>query len=546
MNESSQTKTASWTVLAMLSVAQFIMVLELMVMNVSISEVVNDLNTTVVGFQTAVTLFTLVMAAFMLIGGKLGDRWGAKKAFTIGLLIYGTGSLVTTFAPSLGVLIISWSLIEALGAVLVVPAIAGLTAATYQGQQRIMAFAILGGVAGGSAALGSLIGGWITTNLSWRLVFASEAVIVLVLLVFLRALPTTPGRAAKLDLGGAFLSAAGLGLAVFGILFSSQWGWIAPKPAAPFTPLGLSPVVWLIVSGGILLALFVLREEAVIAAGHEPLLDIRLLGIPQLKVSMILYTSQQFIIQATLFVLPLYLQTVLGYDSMQTGVSILPLSLGLFVFALIGGSLSTRFMPKRIVQAGVIGMIAGLVLLIAFTGPKLDSLGFALALAVVGAGFGLLISELANLIMSSVSPERGSEVGGMQGTAQGLGASLGTALIGSILIASLVINFQDLVLANPALADVSGDITIAAGQNEDFASVEVVRTSAVEAGLPPVQVAAVTAHYAESQITALKVAFTFLALAGLASLWYVRRLPGVAHAKDPVDVQSSPLEPSSL
>ncbi len=517
-----------WGVITMLAAAQFVMVLDTTVMNVSISQIVEDLNTTVVGLQTAITVYTLVMAAFMLIGGKLGDKWGARRAYAIGLLVYGAGSLTTALSPNLAVLLVGWSFIEGLGAVLVIPAIAALTAVTYSGRQRALAYGILGGVSGASAAIGPLIGGWVTANFTWRIVFASETVVVLALMLFLRAIPATAGRPTKLDLPGAFLSAAGLGLAVFGILRSSQWGWIAPKAAAPFTPLGLSPVFWLIIIGIVLLWLFARREEKVMAVGNEPLLDLRLLDIPVLRAGLTTLLGQQFIIMSTFFVLPLYLQTVLGYDSLQTGITILPLSLSLFVFALGGASLTGRMSPKRIVEIGLIGMLIGEVLLIGFTGPDLRSLGFGVALALVGAGLGLLASQLGNINMSAVPPERGSEVGGLQGTAQNLGASLGTALIGSILIASLVSNFQTGVLANPGLADVSAEIAATAEANANFVTTEQVRASAEAAGLSAAQVDALVAEYAESQITALKVAFAGIALFALLAFAYVHRLPKLA------------------
>ena len=525
--EAVETK-AGWGVIAMLAAAQFVMVLDTTVMNVSISQIVEDLNTTVVGLQTAITVYTLVMAAFMLIGGKLGDKWGARRAYAIGLLIYGAGSLTTALSPNLAVLLVGWSFIEGFGAVLVIPAIAALTAVTYSGRQRALAYGILGGVSGASAAIGPLIGGWVTANYTWRLVFATETAVVLLLMLFLRAIPATPGRSTKLDLPGAFLSAAGLGLAVFGILRSSQWGWIGPKAAAPFTPLGLSPVFWLIIGGIVLLWLFARREEKVMAAGNEPLLDLRLLDIPVLRAGLTTLLGQQFIIMSTFFVLPLYLQTVLGYDSLQTGITILPLSLSLFVFALGGSALTGRMSPKRIVEIGLIGMLIGEVLLIGFTGPDLRSLGFGAALALVGAGLGLLASQLGNINMSAVPSERGSEVGGLQGTAQNLGASLGTALIGSILIASLVGNFQTNVLANPALASVSNEIAAAAEVNANFVTTEQVRTSAEQAGLSAEQTDAIVAEYAEAQITALKVAFAAIALFALLAFAYVHRLPKLA------------------
>lgn len=533
MTASPTTKNASWSVIGMLAAAQFIMVLDTTVMNVSISQITADLNTTIVGLQTAITLYTLVMAAFMLIGGKFGDRWGARRAYAIGMLVYGAGSLTTALSPNLTVLLIGWSFIEGFGAVLVIPAIAALTAANYTGRQRALAYGILGGVSGASAALGPLIGGWVTAYYSWRLVFASETVVVLILMIFLRLIPRTKGRPGQLDIAGAALSAAGLGLAVFGILRSSLWGWIAPKANAPFAILGLSPVFWLIVAGVVLLALFARREEAVMAAGGEPLLDTHLLKIPRMRAGLTTLLSQQFMIMGIFFVLPLYLQTVLGYDSLQTGITILPLSLSLFACALLGAALSARFSPKRIAEIGLVGMLGGAVLLIAFTGPDLRSLGFAAALALVGAGNGLLVSQLGNVIMSSVPSARGSEAGGLQGTAMNLGASLGTAFVGSILIASLVTNFQTAVLADPALAGVSSSLATAAEKNANFVSVAQVQTSAEQASLSAEQVDAIVVAYADAQIVALKSAFGVVALCALVALWYVRRLPTSAVGVDP-------------
>lgn len=540
MTNNPQEKTASWAVITMLAAAQFIMVLDTTVMNVSITQVAADLNTTVVGLQTAITMYTLVMAAFMLLGGKLGDRWGAKRAYMVGLLVYGAGSLTTALSPTLAVLLVGWSFVEGFGAILVIPAIAALTAATYSGRQRALAYGILGGVSGASAALGPLIGGWVTANYTWRIVFAGETVVVLALMLFLRLIPTTPGRQSKLDTTGAVLSAAGLGMAVFGILRSSQWGWIAPSASAPFTPLGLSPVFWLITVGLVLLGVFMRHEQALIAADKEPLLDVRLLQIPPLRAGLTTLLCQQFIIMSTFFVLPLYLQTVLGYDSLETGIILLPLSTSLFIFALGGARLSARYAPRRIVLAGLLAMLSGEVLLIGFTGPDLHSAGFAVALALVGAGLGLLASQLGNVIMSSVPAQRGSEAGGLQGTAQNLGASLGTALIGSILIASLVTNFQKAVITDPALAAIAPELAAQAEQNANFASIEDVTLAAEAAGLSDAEVAAITTQYGEAQITALKSAFAAIALFALLALWYVQKLPAMAVGETPADMVSHP------
>jgi predicted MFS family arabinose efflux permease len=270
-----------------------------------------------------------------------------------------------------------------------------------------------------------------------------------------------------------------------------------------------------------------------IAADKEPLLDVRLLKIPPMQAGLITYLCQQFIIMGTFFVLPLYLQTVIGFDALQTGIVLLPLSMALLVFALGGARLAGRYSPKRIVLAGFIGLFSGLVLLIAFTGPDLRTIGFALGLALVGAGNGLVVSQVGNVIMSSVSPERGSEAGGLQGTAMNLGASLGVALVGSILIASLVGGFQKAVLADPALTAVAPQLAAQAEQNANFVTVEQVTLAAEAAGLSPAEVEAVAEQYAAAQIMALKVAFATIAFFALLAFWYVQSLPERADGAPP-------------
>ena len=225
------------------------MVLDSSVMNVSISQIVDDLDTTIQGVQLAITAYTLVMAALMLAGAKLGDILGRDRTFAIGLAVYGLGSLTTALSPNLAVLLIGWSLIEGIGAALVVPAIVSLIAGTYSGKERALAFGIVGGVAGAAIAAGPLIGGWVTTELSWRYVFAGEMVIVAAILLLRRRLvrPPRPSTRPKLDFVGVALSSLGLGLVVFGILKSSEWGLIEPRGALTIggqeiTPFGFSAV----------------------------------------------------------------------------------------------------------------------------------------------------------------------------------------------------------------------------------------------------------------------------------------------------------------
>ena len=382
-----------WLPLIILAAAQFVMVLDSSVMNVSISQIVSDLDTTVTGVQLAITAYTLVMAAFMLVGAKLGDIWGRDRVFAIGLAVYGLGSLTTALSPNLYVLLFGWSLVEGLGAVLVIPAIAALTAANYQGKDRAFAYGIIGGVAGAAIAVGPVIGGWVTTNYTWRLVFVGEVVIVIgVLLLRKRMHPAArPDQPPKLDVVGAALSAAGLGLVVFGILQSSKWGWVQPLDAptirgTEITPFGFSLVPFLIVGGLLLLRGFASWEERRERLGLDTLLERALLRIRPLRAGLATLMSQQLVLMGTFFVLPVYLQVVLGLDAFETGKRLLPMSVTMLIAALAGPKLAVRLAPKLVVRIGLVAMSIAAFVLVGTINMKLNETGFKLSLALFGIG----------------------------------------------------------------------------------------------------------------------------------------------------------------
>ena len=518
--------------LAVLATAQFIMVLDTTVMNVSITQVVDDLHTTVTGVQTAITAYTLVMAAFMLTGAKLGDMWGRRRAFGIGLGVYGVGSLTTALSPSLGVLLVGWSLIEGLGAVLVIPAIAALTAINYEGRERAMAFGLLGGVAGAGAAVGPLVGGFVTTALSWRVVFASETVVVLGILLLVHRIEDRPlARREALDKVGAGLSALGLGLTVFGILKISSWGLFRPTGALTIggtriTPFGFSVVPFLIGGGLVVLAGFARWEERVAAAGRTPLLRADLLRIPQMRAGLSTVVSQYLILAGTFFVIPLYLQLVLGKDALQTGLKVLPISVAMMLAALIGPRLAATRSPRRIVDIGLGLLLVAILGLMATISPQLADVAFFVSLALFGAGIGLVISQLGNVVMSSVGPERASEAGGVQGAAQNLGQSLGTALIGAVLLTGLTTGFQDRVNADAAVPQNLKQQVAKGGEGGlQMVSKSDFEKLAKDAGVPARQVDELAAHYSDAQIAALKRALLVACSFVLVGLWFARALP---------------------
>jgi MFS family permease len=523
-----------WLPLIILAGAQFIMVLDSSVMNVSISQIADDLNTTITGVQSAITLYTLVMAAFMLVGAKLGDILGRDKAFGLGLAVYGLGSLTTSLSPNLTVLLIGWSCIEGLGAVLVIPAIAALTAANYEGKDRAFAYGMIGGAAGAAIAAGPLIGGYVTTTWSWRYVFVGEVVVVLVVLAVHRKMKRAPKpeHPPPLDYGGAALSALALGLIVFGILKSSVWGWIRPIDAPTIngheiTPLGFSLVPFLITGGFVVLSSFFAWEERRERQGKSRLVNRALLKIETLRAGLSSLCSQQLIVMGTFFVLPVYLQVVLGFDAFETGKRLFPMSISMLAAALIGPRVAPRLGARFVVQVGLGAMAIASLVLVGTIDVELNGTAFAVSLVFFGIGAGLLMSQLGNVIMSSVPPEETNEAGGLQGTAQNLGASLGTALIGSVLLLGLLNGFNSRVEENPAVPkNVKEQISAATETGIPIITTDQAYQSLREAGLPPDQAATVTDDYADAQLDALKTSMLAVALLAVLSLWLTRRLPG--------------------
>jgi len=532
--------TASWGAVVILAAAQFVMVLDSSVMNVSISNIVADLDTTVQGVQLAITAYTLVMAAFMLLGAKIGDIIGRGKAFPIGLAIYGTGSLITSLSPNLTWLLIGWSGVEGLGAALVLPAIVSLIAESYEGKQRATAFGIIGGIAGVAIATGPLIGGWVTTEFSWRYVFAGEVVIVLMILAvqrrFLSSAPVADPP--KLDLVGVLLSGSGLAIAVFGILKSSEWGWIEPLGAltidgTEITPFGFSVVPFFILTGIGLLAAFASWERRREERGKDTLLDLKMLRIVPMRAGLMTLMMQQLILLGTFFVLPVYLQMVLGLDAFDTGKKIFPLSVTLFIAALLGPRLAAGLAPKRVAQIGLVELALACAVLLETIGVELNGTAFAIGMAIFGVGAGLLLSQLGNVIMSSVDPAQTNEAGGLQGTAQNLGASLGTALIGSILIAALTTGFNESVQQNASIPQsAKQQVAQVAKDGIPVVPVDQVEQAAQKAGLSESEVSTITSEYSDAEVAALKRALGAVGLFALLSLLVTRNLP------------SRPLEPA--
>ncbi|MET7650538.1 MFS transporter [Streptomyces sp. NPDC005486] len=520
--------TSARIVLLTLATGQFLMALDSSVMNVSIATVAEDVDSTVTGIQGAITAYTLVMAMLMIPGGKVGALIGRKRAFMIGSVVYGCGSLTTALAPNLPVLLVGWSLLEGIGAALILPAIVALVAGNFAVERRPAAYGLVAAAGAVAIALGPLIGGVATTYFSWRWVFAGEVVIVLGILVLARRVTdAVPDTRPRIDLVGAFLSALGLGTFVFGVLRSSEWGWFRPKPDAP-SWLGVSPVVWLVLAGLFLIWVFLRWEARLVRQGAEPLVDPALPANKQLTGGLTMFFFQYLVQMGVFFLVPLYLSVALGLSALQTGARILPLSLTLLAAAILIPRLLPDVSPRRVVRLGILAMFAGAVVLMvaldADAGPEIVTI----PLLLIGLGMGALASQLGSVTVSAVPDEQSAEVGGIQNSVTNLGASIGTALAGSILIATMTTSFLTGVEQNPAVPDqVKSQANAQLQSGVPFLSDAQLKTALADADADAEVTDAALDANTEARIDGLRAALAILALSALLALFFTHRIPTV-------------------
>jgi MFS family permease len=532
---------AAGLILLTLCAGQFLMMLDSSVMNVSIATVAKDVGTTVTGIQTAITLYTLVMASFMITGGKIGQIIGRKRGFMIGCVVYGCGSLTTALAPNLPVLLIGWSGLEGLGAALILPAIVALVASNFNREERPRAYGLVTAAAAIAVAVGPIVGGFFTTYLSWRYVFAGEVLIVIAILFLARRIESGEAeRKVRLDLVGTGLSALGLALIVLGILRSGTWGLVKAKPDAPEW-IGLSPVVWLILGGAAVLWLFAAWESRLAARGGEPLVDPAILRVPVLRGGLTSFFFQYFLQGGLFFAVPLFLSIALGLSAIETGVRLLPLS---FTLILAAAGIPKAFpdvSPRRVVRLGFLAMFAGLAVMVAAldagAGPEIVTWPMLLA----GLGIGSLASQLGSVTVSSVPDEQSGEVGGLQNTITNLGISVGTALTGAIVIAALSSSFLSGVEENPAVpAPVKAQASTELSGGIPFLSDEELETALEEARVPRRATDAILEENETARLDGLRTALSVLALLALVGLFFTGRIPTRQPAAAAAEGQPAP------
>jgi EmrB/QacA subfamily drug resistance transporter len=501
------------TLAVLLAMAMFVLVVDTSLMNVSISAVVRDLDTTASGVQSAIALEALVSAAFILIGSKIGDLFGRKRAYVLGLLGYAIGALAMTLSQSLLPIVICWAIVGGLGASLLLPSMQSLIHGNFTGPMQRKAYALVGAAAAIAAAVGPLLGGFVTTYLSWRVAFFGEVVIIAIVLVGTRRVHDVPYTGPRgVDIVGAILSAVGMGGVVLGILVWEEGG----------------EAVGALIAGGLAsLAALVWWLRRRKRQGKPALLDVDLFSSKYFRLGISSQTLQQIALGGLMIALPIYLQMVLEYDAMEAGLSIAPLSLTMFAVALAAGRKLGGHSPSRIIRMGFLLVVAGVAVLIPIV-PRADS-GWAMAipLAIAGAGLGLLVSQLNNYTLSPIEEERVSEAAGVNSAGGSFGLAFGLAFAGAIMLASLALVFTDLAESSDVLTPAQQE-QVADGLEEDAEVMTNTQLNELLEGQPPAVQEEIVEINTDARPIALQIALLVPLIAGLLGLlngFRMTRLP---------------------
>jgi MFS family permease len=424
-NTTGRPSSALRRVLIPLALAQFICSFAGSNMNVMINDISKDLDTSVQGVQVAITIFLLVMAALMIPGGKLTDRYGRKRCFTVGLLVYGIGALLSAAAPGLGVLILGNSILEGVGTALLIPPVYILTTLLFtELTSRARAFGVISAMGGVGAAAGPLIGGLITSAISWRAAFVFQALVIAAIIWLARRVqdPLPPDPTRPFDTGGAILSAVGLVLVVMGILAADNNGWL---------------MLALLAAGALVLAWFFRSVRAKERAGKEPLLPTVLFRNRTSNLALVTQNIQWLLLIGVSFVVAAFLQVVRGYDAIQTGVIFTAATVGLLASSLAAERLAGRRAQRTLIMAGFLVTIAGIGVLLAIVTGSPSAWAFAPGLLLIGLGLGVMLTPSINVVQSSFPEELQGEISGLSRSVSNLGSCLGTAIAGTILVAGI-------------------------------------------------------------------------------------------------------------
>ena len=530
----STAASAGGLALAALCAQQFNMAYDTVGMNVALSEIVEDLDTTLTGMQAAIAMYAVVMAAFMITGAKLADRWGRRRTFMIGTLVYGIGSGITALSPSLAWLVFGWSLIEGLGSAFAQPALLTLATLNFTGAARTRAFAAIGAVGGLASAVAPIVTGFFASYLTWRIPFAMEVLLALVVLWLSRkhlAESRLEGPRQSFDLVGVALSALGFATTVFGFILASTFGfWTARQDmviggATLFEKGGISPVPVIVGIGLLVLVLFAAWERwGRIRRGREPLVRLSILRLLPIRVGTILTAAVFLALAGLLFCVPVFLQINLEYSAIQTGITMLPLSFALLAAAIVGSRLSARGVAQdRLVRVGFLTLGVGCVVLAGSLLVTATKLSLAPGLILVGLGLGLVLAIIQDFVQSAAPPEQTSDVAGFSRSVGYLGSALGTAVAGAVLIGVLIAVGITQIQQSPDLSTAQKDQLEAALESSTQAMSDTEVEAALQGVSPRVE-QEVVGIYAEARNIGMQAAAAALGVVSLLAFLLAFRL----------------------
>lgn len=531
-SQESQSFFKKWLPLIVMGLAIIIIVLDTTLLNVSLGTIVRDLDTNIQSLQWVISAYALTLAAFTITGGRFGDLFGRKKMFMLGAIIFAIGSFLASISHGVGMLIIGESIIEGIGAALMMPATASLLVSTYRGRDRALALGVWGGMAAAGAALGPVIGGYLTTHYSWRWGFRINIFVVLILLAGSLIIKEARDLEEKptIDWIGVLLSALGLSAIVFAVIESVNYGWwratdIFTVGGQTFSFGGLSVVPIALMAGILLMASFFIWEQKVVRQGKTPLVNMKIFANKQFTAGASLTAVMSIGQVGLIFGLPVFLQGVLGLDALHTGYALLPMSVGLLIMAPLGGYFAKHFKPKRIVQTGLLINVLALLLLRQVLSATAESSTFILPLLVYGAGMGLAFSQLTNITLSAVSVSESGEASGVNNTLRQVGSSFGTAIIGAIIITSV---------ASGLSSGVENSTVIPADRRTQISQAAKEQSSNIEFGIPlsgqqlsKVEVQELKRISNESTVKASKEAFLITAVVTSLAFLVATQLPNV-------------------
>jgi EmrB/QacA subfamily drug resistance transporter len=510
----------------LLAMAMFVLVVDTSLMNVSISAVVEDLGTTVSGVQGAIALEALISAAFILISSKVGDLIGRRRAYVLGLLGYAIGALAMTLAQSLAAIIIFWAIIGGLGASLLLPAMQSLIHGNFDGAARKKTYALVGASAAIAAAVGPLLGGFVTTYLSWRVGFLLELLIIGVVLSQIRLVKDveyTGDR--RVDVVGAALSVVGMGGVVLGILVWQEGG----EYVGALLAIG-ALALWA-------LARWLVRRHR---EGNVTLLDPDLFQLPHLRLGITQQMLQQITLGGAMIALPIFLQIKLEYDALQAGLSLAPLSLTMFAIAMLAGRKAKNRRPAKLILTGFALTTAGMVLLIPIVPEATSGWYLVVPLMIAGAGLGLLVSQLNNYTLAPIEEERISEAAGINSAAGSFGLSFGLAMAGGILLATLALSFTNLTETSDVIPKAQQQ-QIADSLEDDAQVVSNTQIDKLAASEPQAVQDEIVRINTDANHIALQVALLVPILAGLAGLLNAFRMVRLPDIEPRADVEAAAL-----